>query len=36
MTRHGNAPPRQRLHRLAISVIAVLVTIALVLNYYLW
>jgi hypothetical protein len=31
-----NATPRLRVHRLVISAIAVLVTIALVLNYYLW
>jgi hypothetical protein len=36
MTGHGTPPARYRLQHFVIAVVAILVAIALVLNYYLW
>jgi hypothetical protein len=36
MNSKGQWPPRVRPHHVVISVMAILVAIALVLNYYLW
>ena len=36
MTKPDTVPPRFQRHHLVMSVIAILVAIALVLNYYLW
>jgi hypothetical protein len=36
MTKHDTPAPRFQRHHLVMSVVAILVAIALVLNYYLW
>ncbi len=36
MTRPNTSPPRFQRHHIVIAVVAIVVAVALVLNYYLW